>query len=120
MTNVIEWWSRIHDRHRARDRKNDAIATQLYEEMQPVEDPYAANSLLRDALAEQVPPSKEELRALVDVLVHLPPRQRAVLEMLGNDWTPQEVAAALGVTYKVVKREHLLAIGTLRDKGVLW
>jgi DNA-directed RNA polymerase specialized sigma24 family protein len=61
----------------------------------------------------------EEARALVDVLVHLPPRQRAVVEFISNGWSPAEVATVLGVTNDVVIREHTRAMGVLRAKGML-
>lgn len=95
------------------ERRSDALAKQLHREVQALPDSEVWPFIER-VLADSTPPTEVELRALVDVLCRLPPRQRAVLEMSIKGLTPKQIAAELGVSHSVAIKELAKAMGAVR------
>lgn len=120
---IITWLDRIHDRQRRRDKTTNAVAKQLLEELQQQPEPDDPTSLITNITAvgerQGAPMSLAEAKALVDVLVRLPKRQRAVVELMHNGWTPPEIAELLRVPNQIVIHDYALAMGELRKKGML-
>lgn len=96
----------------------DAIATQVFSELQPQPDTCDVLPML-DAAQMQAPDrTEEEIRRWTEILAALPQRQRHVLECLKNGYTTQEIAIALGVTNRVACKEIALAMAVIRKHGM--
>lgn len=99
MGRFADFWTKM-----TRDRAADEIAKQLYRELRTVTDGRAADQLVCDA-SDTRPPTIEECRAMSDVLLSLTERQRAVMALRHKGMHPPDIAAHLGITVELAKRE---------------
>lgn len=101
----------------------DAIASQLFTELSAQPEPRDPTEMIKaltdlGVRGDGKIPSEAECRALVDVLSHLPLRQRMVMELSLQDYTPREIAKVLGITLAVAIREHAKVMALLREREI--
>lgn len=107
--NIMRIIERLAPERRKRDYAKEIMALPDTGDVTPIIDA---------ALAEHVPCSDAERKALADILLHLPERQRQVMVLSLRDYTTPQIAAALGITTKVACHELALAMGKLRREGI--
>lgn len=106
---VLRFIERLAPERRKRDYAKEIMALPDTGDVTPIIDA---------ALAEHVPCSDAEAKALADILLHLPERQRAVMVLSLKDYTMPQIAERLGITTKVACHEFALAMGKLQHKGI--
>lgn len=99
-------------------RRQDATTAQLHAQIAslPDDDAFGMDAPLTAAMQERAPRSDADVRALVDVLALLPPRQRRVMVLNLAGLTPPEIAAKLGVTNEAAIRDLARAFSVIRER----
>jgi DNA-directed RNA polymerase specialized sigma24 family protein len=121
---LIERFNPIHREPKRPGADIDAIAGCLFRELTEQPEPFDPTELIGDITelgsrdCGKIS-SEAGTRALVDVLLHLPVRQRLVMEMSLQDYTPQEIAKALGITLSVAISEHAKVMNMLREQDIV-